>query len=76
MWQHGVAGGLAGATSTALTYPIDLMRARRTVDFRGVASSGLWRDAAAIATLEGPRGLYRGIAPSLCGIVPYISGVF
>ncbi|MEO1174843.1 MAG: hypothetical protein AAFX94_22730, partial [Myxococcota bacterium] len=28
-----VAGGLAGATATTLTYPLDLMRARRTVDF-------------------------------------------
>jgi len=48
------------------------MRARRTVDFRGEVGEGLLRDAAALVRAEGPRGLFRGLAPSLCGIVPYI----
>mmetsp|Transcript_26158 Transcript_26158/g.78490 ORF Transcript_26158/g.78490 Transcript_26158/m.78490 type:complete len:193 (+) Transcript_26158:2-580(+) len=66
------AGGLAGATSTLCTYPIDLVRARRTVDFRGAVAPSLfasWRD---IVGSEGPCGLFRGLTPSLCGIVPYI----
>mmetsp|Transcript_31623 Transcript_31623/g.97746 ORF Transcript_31623/g.97746 Transcript_31623/m.97746 type:complete len:328 (-) Transcript_31623:212-1195(-) len=67
-----VAGGLAGATSTAATYPIDLVRARRTVDFRGAVGPGLFGSWRQIVAAEGVRGLYRGILPSLCGIVPYI----
>jgi len=72
VWQHGAAGGLAGATSTALTYPIDLLRARRTVDFRKEVRSNLWRAARTIVRSEGAAGLFRGLVPSLCGIVPYI----
>ena len=71
-WQLMVAGGLAGATSTSCTYPIDLMRARRTVDFRGEVDNGLLRNMASIVRSEGPRGLFRGLLPSLCGIIPYI----
>ena len=71
-WQLMVAGGLAGATSTTCTYPIDLMRARRTVDFRGEVDNGLLRNMANLARAEGVRGLFRGLLPSLCGIIPYI----
>mmetsp|Transcript_5115 Transcript_5115/g.15495 ORF Transcript_5115/g.15495 Transcript_5115/m.15495 type:complete len:395 (+) Transcript_5115:101-1285(+) len=71
-WQHVVAGGLAGATSTTLTYPLDLMRARRTVDFRGDVPTQLLSGLAHILKTEGVRGLFRGLLPSLCGIVPYI----
>lgn len=71
-WQHVIAGGLAGATSTTLTFPLDLMRARRTVDFRGDVETGLLSGLNHIAKVEGIRGLFRGLMPSLCGIVPYI----
>ena len=71
-WQHMAAGGLAGATSTACTYPIDLMRARRTVDFRGEVDAGLAQNTRNLVRVEGVRGLYRGLVPSLCGIIPYI----
>lgn len=71
-WMHVVAGGLAGATSTTLTYPLDLMRARRTVDFRGDVPMGMFSGLKHIWRTEGPRGMYRGVVPSLCGIVPYI----
>ena len=42
-YQLMVAGGLAGATSTVCTYPIDLVRARRTVDFRDAVPKTSWR---------------------------------
>ncbi|KAJ1446336.1 mitochondrial carrier domain-containing protein [Pelagophyceae sp. CCMP2097] len=71
-WQHACAGGLAGATSTLMTYPLDLLRARRTVDFRGDVPESLYQAFASIVRTEGARGLFRGIGPSLCGIVPYI----
>ncbi|KAJ8602347.1 hypothetical protein CTAYLR_004232 [Chrysophaeum taylorii] len=71
-WQHVVAGGLAGATSTTLTYPLDLIRARRTVDFKGDVPTGLISGLAHVFRHEGIAGAFRGIVPSLCGIVPYI----
>lgn len=71
-WQHVAAGGLAGATSTTLTYPLDLARARRTVDFRGDVPTGFYSGLAHILKTEGVPGLFRGLLPSLCGIVPYI----
>ena len=71
-WQHVVAGGMAGATSTTMTYPLDLMRARRTVDFRGDVPMGMVSGLVHIARTEGFRGMYRGLIPSLCGIIPYI----
>ena len=49
-YQLMVAGGLAGATSTVCTYPIDLVRARRTVDFRDAVPKNLvasWVDICA-----------------------------
>jgi solute carrier family 25 phosphate transporter 23/24/25/41 len=70
-YQLMVAGGLAGATSTVMTYPIDLVRARRTVDFRSAVPQSLVNSWVDIGRAVGARGLYRGVLPSLCGIVPY-----
>jgi solute carrier family 25 phosphate transporter 23/24/25/41 len=66
-----LAGALAGATATTATYPMDLMRARISVDFKGEYGS-FWGGMRRIATSEGPPGLYRGLVPSLVGIVPYV----
>ena len=80
-----LAGSAAGATATALTYPLDLMRARyAAAGVAGVASDatragatgshGAWkviRDVASVARTEGLRGLYGGMTPTLLGIVPY-----
>uniref|UniRef100_A0A7S3K362 Mitochondrial carrier protein n=1 Tax=Aureoumbra lagunensis TaxID=44058 RepID=A0A7S3K362_9STRA len=71
-WQHVIAGGLAGATSTICTYPLDLIRARRTVDFRGDVPSSLIGGLRHVLHTEGIPGLFRGIIPSLCGIFPYL----
>ena len=70
-YQLMVAGGLAGATSTVCTYPIDLVRARRTVDFRDAVPKNLVASWVDIWRAEGAHGLYRGVLPSLCGIIPY-----
>ena len=66
------AGAAAGATATALTYPLDLLRARQaahwavTPRYRGYVS-GLQE----IVRTEGPRALWAGLGPTLVGIVPY-----
>ncbi|KAL4195144.1 hypothetical protein AMTRI_Chr05g63090 [Amborella trichopoda] len=64
-----VAGAAAGVSSTLLTYPLELLKTRLTIQ-RGVYENLL--DAfLKILREEGPTELYRGLAPSLIGIVPY-----
>ena len=71
-----VAGGLAGAFATTLTYPFDLLRTRFAaqgskpiyVSLRGAARQ-IWHD-------EGVSGFYRGLQPSLLQIVPYMAVMF
>ena len=75
-----MAGSAAGATATAMTYPLDLMRARYAaagavpgVQKKPTAATGwrLFRDVRAVFRAEGVRGLYGGMTPTLLGIVPY-----
>lgn len=76
-WPHGghdmkmrfVAGSLAGVTATAFTYPLDLLRARMAVSEGPCTSFGC--TAESILRHEGPRGFFRGIAPTLFGIIPH-----
>ncbi|CAN1120440.1 Adenine nucleotide transporter BT1, chloroplastic/mitochondrial [Linum perenne] len=64
-----IAGGLAGVCSTLCTYPLELLKTRLTVQ-RGVYDNLL--DAfVKIVREEGPGELYRGLTPSLIGVVPY-----
>ncbi|KAL6602956.1 hypothetical protein ACP70R_043317 [Stipagrostis hirtigluma subsp. patula] len=67
-----VAGGLAGAVAQTAIYPIDLVKTRLQtysgeggkVPRIGALSRDIWMH-------EGPRAFYRGLVPSLLGIVPY-----
>lgn len=65
------AGALAGACAQTLTYPLDFMRARLTVDMSG-RYGGVFSGMAEIARKEGVGALYRGLLPSLLGIMPYV----
>ncbi|KAK1281564.1 Mitochondrial adenine nucleotide transporter ADNT1 [Acorus calamus] len=67
-----IAGGLAGALAQTAIYPMDLVKTRlqtcicevgRTPSL-GTLSRGIWAH-------EGPRAFYRGLVPSLLGIIPY-----
>ena len=78
--QRAVAGGLAGATSTALLYPLDNIATRlatsaatgaaRVNGVRVVGALGLLRAMHRVVSTEGVRGLYRGFGPAVVGIVP------
>ena len=78
--QRAVAGGLAGATSTALLYPLDNIATRLATSaatgaamvngVKVVGALGLLRAAGAVVKTEGVRGLYRGFGPAVLGIVP------
>lgn len=66
------AGAAAGATSTLLLYPLELVRTRLVTGMekghsgvRGVISA-----LRGISHREGVRALYRGLGPTLLGIVP------
>lgn len=65
------AGALAGAFAQTLTYPLDFMRARLTVDMEG-RYRGLFSGMAVVVREEGVLQLYRGLVPSLAGIMPYV----
>lgn len=65
------AGALAGAFAQTLTYPLDFMRARLTVDMSG-RYRGIFSGMAVVARQEGVLSLYRGLVPSLVGIMPYV----
>lgn len=67
-----LAGGLAGAVAQTSIYPMDLVKTRlqtHVCEMGSVPSlSKLSRD---IWVQEGPRAFYRGLVPSLLGIIPY-----
>ncbi|GBG86998.1 hypothetical protein CBR_g44453 [Chara braunii] len=64
-----VAGASAGVCSTLCTYPLELLKTRLTVQ-KGMYDNML--DAfVKIWQTEGPMELYRGLLPSIMGVVPY-----
>jgi len=67
--QHLLAGSIAGAVSVVFTYPLDLARARLAVEVDQKPS--LTTSLSRTFRNEGIRGLYRGVNPTLLGIVPY-----
>lgn len=72
-----IAGASAGAAATAATYPLDLLRTRFAAqgnDDRVYTS--LRRAVAQIHRDEGPRGFFRGLAPALGQIVPFMGMFF
>lgn len=68
------AGALAGLTSVAFTYPLDIVRTRLSIQSAQVANTkeaqaalpGIWKTIVLIYTKEGGIvGLYRGLGPTL-----------
>lgn len=64
-----VAGACAGVSSTLVTYPLELVKTRLTIQ-RG-AYDGLFDAFIKILREGGPGELYRGLTPSLIGVIPY-----
>ncbi|XP_051147965.1 calcium-dependent mitochondrial ATP-magnesium/phosphate carrier protein 2 isoform X2 [Andrographis paniculata] len=66
------AGGLAGAVAQTSIYPMDLVKTRLQtfVCERGNVPS-LGKLSKDILVQEGPRALYKGLIPSLLGMIPY-----
>ena len=78
--QRALAGGLAGATSTALLFPLDNIATRLATSaatgaamvngVKVVGALGLLRAIGCVVSTEGVSGLYRGFGPAVLGIVP------
>ncbi|KAH9622723.1 hypothetical protein KSS87_018569 [Heliosperma pusillum] len=64
-----IAGACAGVSSTVLMYPLELVKTRLTIQ-RGVYS-GIVDAFVKIIREEGPGELYRGLGPSVIGVIPY-----
>ncbi|GMH82395.1 hypothetical protein TrVE_jg6677 [Triparma verrucosa] len=69
------AGGMAGMTASALTYPLDFVRGR--ISGKGVLPNSSKKYTGILQTInltikeEGPTALYKGVRPTLLGAVPY-----
>ncbi|KAF0687590.1 Aste57867_20709 [Aphanomyces stellatus] len=62
------AGSLSGAVAQLAIYPLEIAKTRFCL---GGQYNGLWHCISSILSTDGIRGLYRGLVPSLLGIVPY-----
>lgn len=66
------AGGLAGAIAQTAIYPMDLVKTRlQTYACEGGKVPKLGAMSRDILIHEGPRAFYRGLVPSLLGMIPY-----
>lgn len=68
-----LAGGIAGAIAQTAIYPLDLVKTRLQTYDAGVGGKAprlptLTKD---IWIREGPRAFYKGLVPSILGIIPY-----
>ncbi|XP_031106421.1 calcium-dependent mitochondrial ATP-magnesium/phosphate carrier protein 2-like [Ipomoea triloba] len=67
-----IAGGLAGAVAQTAIYPMDLVKTRlQTYACEGGKVPHLGKLSIDIWLREGPRAFYRGLVPSILGIIPY-----
>eukprot|EP00957_Ditylum_brightwellii_P159623 12150825-Ditylum_brightwellii.AAC.1 len=76
MWVAFLAGGMAGMTATAATYPLDLARGRITGKLAAPGGKqhhykGIINTVILTAKDEGALALYKGITPTLLGAMPY-----
>jgi len=74
-----LAGSAAGATAVSITYPLDLLRARLAVrrSWDPAKSGQAWWDAVTGGTGKiSVQELYRGLNPTLLGILPYAGIAF
>ncbi|CAL4938690.1 unnamed protein product [Urochloa decumbens] len=73
-------GSLSGIASSTFTFPLDLVRRRMQLEGAGgrarVYHTGLFGTFGHIFRTEGLRGLYRGILPEYCKVVPGVGIVF
>lgn len=70
MLERFAAGGAAGAFAQCLIYPLEIARTRLAISPKGTYT-GLADVLRKTVASGGPGALFRGIGPSIMGIVPY-----
>lgn len=74
------SGALSGVASTLVIYPLDVLR--RRMQLQGLHRSqpgqkkGALNEVLTILRVEGFAGMYRGLTPELCKIVPMVGCTF
>lgn len=68
--QRLACGGLAGATATTFTHPLDVIRLRLAVNKNLVGIRGALGD---VLVENGMRSLYKGYVPTLLSLSPFIA---
>lgn len=68
--RHFLAGAMAGTTSQAMTYPLDRARAVMAVTHVGEYRN-IFHVFTKILEREGFLAMYRGLSPTMIGIIPY-----
>lgn len=74
LWRF-LSGATAGMISTTFTHPLDVVRARLTIQPSGGSSrsyTGIWHCINRVCAEEGARGLFRGLNPTLLTIGPFM----
>jgi solute carrier family 25 (mitochondrial thiamine pyrophosphate transporter), member 19 len=71
-----ISGAAAGATATATTYPLDLLRTRFAAQGNDRVYASLRRAIQEIRRDEGVKGFFRGLSPGLAQIVPLMGTFF
>lgn len=78
-----ICGGIAGITSVTVTYPLDIVRTRLSIQSASFADlgkrdpsqrlPGMFTTMVMIYKSEGGMiALYRGIVPTVAGVAPYV----
>eukprot|EP01104_Vermistella_antarctica_P008592 TRINITY_DN2153_c0_g2_i1.p1 TRINITY_DN2153_c0_g2~~TRINITY_DN2153_c0_g2_i1.p1 ORF type:complete len:568 (+),score=98.50 TRINITY_DN2153_c0_g2_i1:376-2079(+) len=65
-------GACAGIVSVVLTYPLDLVRTRLSAPTELQKYTGIGHAVRTIIKEEGIGAMYKGIAPTVVGIAPYV----
>ncbi|KAG5683006.1 hypothetical protein PVAND_012318 [Polypedilum vanderplanki] len=68
--RHIVGGGVAGAFGMSIATPFDVVRTRFIAQDHNRGYRSIADAFATILRLEGPRGLFRGLVPSVSAIAP------
>ena len=68
--ERFVAGAMAGVISQASIYPLEVAKTRLAVAATG-EYNGIFHCLSKVYTTEGFFALFKGISPSLIGIIPY-----
>eukprot|EP01135_Chromosphaera_perkinsii_P009212 Nk52_evm47s1671 gene=Nk52_evmTU47s1671 len=75
VYERLLAGGTAGIISATITYPLDFVRARLTIQagsLSGVQYNGIIDGLKKVYVAEGVQGWFRGWTPTALGVFPYI----